>query len=515
MASTRSAVRLVAKDKEPRSGGTDYARLFECAGAAIGTISPDGRFLIVNQAFCELTGYGREELLGSSIQTLTHRDDLAPDLEAMQALLAGEAERYTRDKRYVRKNGRELWVRATITLVRDCAGEPDCFVQVASSIDAERSAERGLAAREAQLRTMIETVPVGVVVAEFPSGRIVAGNSYVEQLLRHPVLYSEKVSDYDQWVSYHADGRQVRGEEYPIGRIMLAGEENPSIEVNYQRGDGTFAWIRIIGRPVRDASGEVCGGVVAMVDIDEERKARDHAAGQLESVRAQLIHASRLSAMGTMASTIAHEINQPLAAVASCISGTIARLRKGGAAAAGEAIEWLQRGENITVQAGETIQRLRSMLARGESRRERVPLVRLIEDARAIAMAGGAGAGTDYSQKVDPRLIVEADPVQIQQVLINLIRNSIEVMAEQPQRRLAISARKVGGEVEIEVADNGPGIDSAHRSTLFEPFLSTKPGGMGIGLSICRTIVEAHQGRIWAGDGESGGATLRFTIPAG
>ncbi|MEA3015349.1 MAG: hypothetical protein QOI38_71, partial [Sphingomonadales bacterium] len=334
----------------------DFARIFAGAGTAIGKLAPDGRFLLVNQPFCELTGYDRKALIAGAFQQITHPDDLEADLEAVQALLAGEAERYSRDKRYVRKNGRVVWVRVTVSLVRDARGEPDFFIKVAQNIDAQKIAEQILAAREAQLRAIVETVPVGLVIAELPTGRIVGGNSYLEQLLRHPMLNSRDIGDYDQWVSYHADGSRVTGAEYPLARMALEREENPSLEVNYRRGDGTFAWIRMEGRPVRDSTGEIRGGVVALVDIDEERKARDRAAEQLESLRSQLIHASRVSAMGTMASTIAHEINQPLVAVASCLRGTINRLRKGGEAAVEEAVRWLERGEQITLQTGETIQ---------------------------------------------------------------------------------------------------------------------------------------------------------------
>ena len=498
-----------------RPGGeADYAAIFECAGTAIGKLAPDGRFLNVNQAYSDLTGYSREELTAAGFQRFTHADDPESDLEAWQALLAGEAERYSRDKRYIRKNGREIWVRVSVSVVRDARGEADFFIEVAQNIDAQKTAEQVLAAREAQLRTIVETVPVGLIIAEFPSGRIVFGNKHVEHLAGHPVLNSPDINSYAEWVAFHADGTRVRSEEYPLARMAAAGEENPSIDVNYRRGDGTFAWRRISGRPVRDASGAIRGGVVAVVDIDEERKARDRAAEQLECVKNQLIHASRVSAMGTMASTIAHEINQPLAAVASCLRGTIKRLRKGGAAAAGEAVVWLERGEQIALQAGETIRRLRAMLAHGETKCERVPLARLIEDAKAIALVGEAAKRVAYSQEVDPALCVEADPVQIQQVLINLFRNAVEAMVNAKEPRLAISARRDGAFVEIRVADGGPGIPENMRASLFEPFLSTKESGMGIGLSICRTIVEAHQGRIWAGDGELGGAAFSFTVPA-
>jgi two-component system sensor kinase FixL len=502
-------------NREPRDSAapTDgLAQIFAFAGTAIAKVAPDGRFVAVNQAYCELSGYTRAELLAGAFQRITHPDDLAEDIEAVQALLSGEADRYSRDKRYVRRNGRELWVRVTVSLVRDAAGEPDFLIEVAQNIDAQKIAEQVLAAREAQLRTIVDTVPVGLLLAELPSGRIVGGNHYVDELLRCPVLHSPTAHGFDGWVAFHADGSRVQAGEYPLARMIFAGDENPSIDVNYRRGDGTFAWIRISGRPVRNAAGEISGGVVALVDIDEERKARDRAAEQLESLRAQLVHTSRLSAMGTMASTIAHEINQPLAAVASCMRGTIKRLEKGGQGASAEAVRWLERGEEIALRAGETIRRLRAMLTRREAKTETVPLARLIEEANAIALVGAAGVA--YHQDVDPGIEVEADPVQVQQVVINLVRNAIDAMADTAERRLCLSARRDGPLIEIEVSDTGSGIPDAMKEVLFEPFQSAKAGGMGVGLSICRTIVEAHQGRIWAEPGRDRGAAFRFTLPA-
>ncbi|MEA3016354.1 MAG: two-component system, LuxR family, sensor kinase FixL, partial [Sphingomonadales bacterium] len=144
--------------------------------------------------------------------------------------------------------------------------------------------------------------------------------------------------------------------------------------------------------------------------------------------------------------------------------------------------------------------------------RETVPLAGLIEDANAIALVGTAKA-ISYSQDVDPSLKVDADPVQIQQVLINLVRNAAEAMEQSGERRLSVTAKREGDRVEICVQDSGPGIAQDSRAHLFEPFQSTKAAGMGIGLSICRTIVEAHQGRIWlADDGEGAGASFRFTL---
>jgi PAS domain S-box-containing protein len=151
-----------------------------------------------------------------------------------------------------------------------------------------RAALRQLSESEAQLRTIVETVPVGIVLAELPNGRIVGGNSYVEKLLRHPVLPTPALDGHGEWVAFHADGRRVAAHEYPLARMALAGEENPSLEVHYQRGDGTRAWMQILGRPVRDSGGELIGGVVALVDVDGERRARQALADSEARFRAML-----------------------------------------------------------------------------------------------------------------------------------------------------------------------------------------------------------------------------------
>jgi PAS domain S-box-containing protein len=176
------------------------------------------------------------------------------------------------DLRQRARDGAELIVSAQKLLRQDAEGRR-LILETLTDVTAQRAAAAALAESEARLRTLVETVPVGIVMAELPSGRIVGGNSFVEAMLRHPVLSSPDIDSYDEWVSFHADGTRVDGHEYPLARMVLAGEENPSIEVHYQRGDGTRAWMRIMGRPVRDAAGRLIGGVVAVVDTDFEHLA--------------------------------------------------------------------------------------------------------------------------------------------------------------------------------------------------------------------------------------------------
>ena len=136
-------------------------------------------------------------------------------------------------------------------------------------ITARKRTERALAAERARLDAIIKTVPVGIVIAEAPSGRILDGNPQVERIFRHPVLTSPDMDSYKAWVAFHPDGRQVEGHEYPLSRALTSGEATTGDEYRYQRGDGTLAWVRIAGAPIRDAEGRIMGGVVAIVDIDQ------------------------------------------------------------------------------------------------------------------------------------------------------------------------------------------------------------------------------------------------------
>ena len=376
-----------------------FATIFDNAAVAIAQVAPDGRFLRVNSAYGELTGYSPDELTATTFQTITHPDDLAIDESQVQALQSGERERYAMDKRYVRKDGEVVWITLTVTLVRDAAGEIDYLIAVAERIDARKRVEAALAARESELRSM------------------------------------------------------------------------------------------------------------------EEREALAQARRQVDRLQAQLIHTSRLSAMGTMASSLAHELNQPLAAVSSYMSGARRLLEQESPGGRQSAIAAILAAERSAIHAGDVIRRIRTMLTRREMDTSECPLASLIEEAAAIALAGPEARGIFYRLNVAADLKVMADPLQIQQVLINLIRNALDAFDGEGDT-IGISATRDGAVIRISVSDNGPGLAETVRETLFEPFLSTKEDGMGVGLSICRTIVEAHGGKIWFNPGTTDGATVCFTLPA-
>jgi two-component system sensor kinase FixL len=236
---------------------------------------------------------------------------------------------------------------------------------------------------------------------------------------------------------------------------------------------------------------------------------------RLKELQSELIHVSRLSAMGTMASTLAHELNQPLTAIANYLEAGRELLDAGGAEAATLLREAIEESTSEALRAGKIVRRLRDFVARGEVERRVEDLPRLIDEASRLALIGARERGVRAFFELAPDITtVTVDRVQIQQVLVNLIRNAIDAVAGQEVRDITISTCALDNAmVEVSVADTGPGLSPDIAARLFQAFATTKPAGMGLGLSICRTIVEAHRGHIRAEPRPTGGTVFRFTLP--
>ena len=218
--------------------------------------------------------------------------------------------------------------------------------------------------------------------------------------------------------------------------------------------------------------------------------------------------------MGEMASTLAHELNQPLSAIANYLKGSRRLLEGKDDERSAMMRDAMDKAAEQALRAGQIIRRLRDFVARGESERRVENIAKLVEEASALALVGVKDQGVRVRFQLDPTIdLVLADKVQIQQVLLNLIRNAIEAMEQAPKRELTIStARAEDDMVADRVADTGHGISEEARSQLFQAFFTTKRHGMGVGLSICRTIVEAHGGQIRADADPGGGTTFTFTL---
>lgn len=247
------------------------------------------------------------------------------------------------------------------------------------------------------------------------------------------------------------------------------------------------------------------------IDLTEKQ----HADAKLQAIQGEMIHASRLSLMGTMASAMAHELNQPLCAITNYLKGLKHAAARDEDERQPEFTAILDKTADQALRAGRIIGRLRELSARGECERGLESIGRLVEEASALALpdARDHGVHVTFDHELGGELVL-VDRVQVQQVLLNLIRNAIEAVAGGDRREIAISSALTEDSLmTVKVADSGPGVAGDRVTRLFEPFATTKRDGMGIGLFISRAIIEAHGGRIWHETSSGGGAVFCFTLP--
>jgi PAS domain S-box-containing protein len=267
----------------------------------------------------------------------------------------------------------------------------------------------------------------------------------------------------------------------------------------------------------RDYEARVVGSgpdeVLAMVrDISERRRAEE----QLRRHLAELAHVARLSTLGELASGLAHELNQPLTAIVGYTRGCVRRIRAG-AADPGELLDVLEQTAAQAERAGAIIRHLRKYVHKRESQRSAVPVNDMVQEVLRLVQAEVRASGTEVRLELAERLPpVLADSIQIEQVILNLVRNAVEAMAARPPGARILTVRTAAaaaGEVEVAVRDTGCGLGPEVAARLFEPFVTTKPQGLGLGLAISQSILRAHGGRLWAAPNAEGGATFQFTLP--
>jgi C4-dicarboxylate-specific signal transduction histidine kinase len=279
-----------------------------------------------------------------------------------------------------------------------------------------------------------------------------------------------------------------------------------SLDIHIRTAKGNERWIRLTADVERE-NGRSVRVFGTKQDITAEKSAQE----EVRALQARLIHMSRVSAMGTMAATLAHELNQPLAAIANFAAGTRRALDS-----PEPSREFLERGldaiEKSVLRAGSIIRSLRDMNNGSAARRQPLDPNPLILEAASLAMLG-AEAQVDLRFDLADDVMVSADPIQIQQVVINLIRNAVDAVLNSPRREISVSTRAADGVAQIRVDDSGNGIAPELLDSLFDSFVSSKRDGMGVGLSVSRTIVEAHEGKLSAANREGGGASFCVALP--
>ena len=288
-----------------------------------------------------------------------------------------------------------------------------------------------------------------------------------------------------------------------IGR----GERVDHYETARRHKDGEIINVSVTASPISDASGKISGVSTIMRDLTG-RNIRDQ---RILELQAELAHVQRLNELGQVVSALVHEVNQPLTAISNSVNAC-RRLVKTGDEERIQSI--LQRITDQTNRTRGIVERIRDFVKKRHVQMRVENLSHVIEEAIALTRASVRDGGLTLTVETDhPEVQVEIDKVQVQQVLFNLLRNAIEAMQDQPRRELVVATSLVqGGMVEISVADSGPGLVDEVRTKLFQPFVTTKATGMGVGLSVSRAIVESHQGQMWVHDNPGGGTVFRFTV---
>ncbi|MEO7222572.1 MAG: PAS domain S-box protein [Devosia sp.] len=369
---------------------------------------------------------------------------------------------------------------------------------------AEARAE--LERREAHLQSVLDTVPDATVVIE-RDGTVTSFNTAaVRQFGYQP---AEVVGQNVNMLMPTPYREQHDGY---LHRYLTTGEKRiigiDRVVVGRRKDGSTF--------PMSLAVGETrSGGTVHFTGFIRDLTERQETAARLEAVQGEIARLARFNELGEMASTLAHELNQPLSAIANYVQGCIklvTRLPEDQRSTLGGALEETAKQ---ALRAGDIIRHLREFVTRGETERRHEDIKNLIEEAGALALVGSRERGIrtefDFTPNSDTVL---ADRVQVQQVLTNLMRNAMEAMKDSEKKELRVRTLPSEGQrVTVEVSDTGPGISEEIAAQLFQPFVTTKPGGMGIGLSISRRIIQSHGGDLVVRKNEAGGATFSFTLP--
>ena len=366
-------------------------------------------------------------------------------------------------------------------------------------------ANAALQLREDHLRSILATVPDAMVVID-EQGHIQSFSTAAETLFGYQA--SEVIG---QNVNLLMPSPYRNEHDAYLQRYLTTGERRIiglGRTVTGMRKDGSTFPMELSVGEMHPGTGRFFTGFCR--DLTERHRSE----ARIQEQQQELLHMARFTALGEMASTLAHEINQPLTAITNYLKGSRRLLEKSTEDNAPMLRDAVEKAAEQALRAGDVIRHLRDFVARGESERQVERLPALIEEASSLALVGAREIDVHVSYELDPAAeLVLTDRIQIQQVLLNLIRNAVEAMQGVPRRELHVmTVARDDGMAEVSVIDTGTGLAPEVSEQLFQPFVTTKKQGMGVGLSICRTIVESHGGHIWAETMPAGGTAFRFTL---
>jgi len=493
---------------ELRKSEQRWRAVFDNSAVGIVLQSADrtGRFVAANATYQRMLGYSEDELRALTFVDITYEEDREANRRLAAELIDGKRDSFTLTKRNRRKDGSVMWVSIHVSLIPGTANDDSLFMSIVDDITERKHAEEALGRSERQFRALFEEAAVGISLLD-STGRLFESNRKLQQMLGYSADELRNMS----WTAF-----TYPDDTLPIGRLvrdLLSGKRDYySVERRYRRKDGSALWGAATVYSVRDERGKPMFNIGMVEDISERKRAEE----ALRKAEAELAHVTRLTTMGELAASIAHEVNQPLAAIVADAGASLNWL-----AATNPNLEKAREALAAIVKDGhraaDVVQRIRQLVTKTEPHKAQVDVNDALRDVLSLVLPQlqhhGVSLTVELASGLPP---VRGDRVQLQQVMMNLAINGMEAMGavtDRP-RELSVQSRHESDHVVVTVQDSGTGIDPDKVDRVFDAFFTTKPGGMGMGLSICRSIIQAHGGRLTAGSNAGPGATFQFSLPA-
>jgi PAS domain S-box-containing protein len=497
--------RVVQRTAELAAAEERWRSVFENSAIGVALTDLNGRFLAANPVYEKMLGYTEQELQKLSFLDITHEEDLEPNRTLVGELLAGTRRQCQIEKQFRRRDGSLVWVRNSISVVPGTERVPRFLMELSEDITERKLAEEKLRRSEAFL-------------AE--GQRLNLTGSFSWLLDTDEITFSEelhRIFGFEQGTLLTPEriGSRVHPEDIPllsekIEEARLGGGEQ-DYEIRLRMPDDSVKYLHTIAHRIRDGAGrlEIIGAVQDMT----QRRSSEEA---LSRARSELAHVARITSLGVLTASIAHEVNQPLSGIITN-AGTCLRMLAANPPNVDGARETARRTIRDGNRAAEVITRLRALYGKKAPATESVDLNEATREVLALSLSELQRNRIIVQRELaDDQLLVSGDRVQLQQVILNLVRNASDAMSavdDRPRQLLIRTQRDEDNRVRLTVQDAGVGFDPQFADRLFESFYTTKNDGMGIGLSVSRSIIESHHGRLSATLNNGPGATFSFSIP--
>ncbi|WP_347554078.1 PAS domain S-box protein [Robbsia sp. KACC 23696] len=490
-----------------------------------------GRILYVNPAFCRMTGWDESDLVGTAPPYAYWPPESFTEMRRqIDMTLRGKAPSSGFEMRVRRKDGSTFHARMYVSPLIDGSGRQTGWMSSMTDISEPRRVREELTAAQQRFTTVLEGLDAAVSVLATDATQLLYANRYYRHIFGlRPQGHMELANALEREGSEEGGSDSIDMIDTYAGMPAAFGGDNddPAREATVSQEvfvKSVDRWFDVRRQYIQWVDGHLAQMQIA-TDITARKLAEENARQQDEKLQ----FASRLSTMGEMASSLAHELNQPLAAISNYCSGASAMVRNNRASPE-MLLGALEKTSQQAIRAGMIIKRIREFVKRSEPKRKEVRIGDIVADAIGLAEIETRRRGIRISTDMRGNLpAISVDPVLIEQVLVNLLKNAAEAMSEMRDTAprstvgpldnvIQLVASNDPDMVRVSVIDHGPGVDEATAERLFEPFYSTKSDGMGMGLNICRSIIESHRGRLWvennlASDGKITGCTFHCTLP--